>query len=65
MDEKLKLLIEKSKEAIAKMSPEELEAMLQQQKESYVRAEMAWPKPRYRWENGVKVYESYSDYCND
>lgn len=46
-------------------TPEEKDAMLEAQRESYVRAEMSWPKPKFRWINGVKVYDSYEDYCND
>lgn len=35
------------------------------QRESFVRSIVDWPKPNYHWENGVKVYHSYEDYCND
>ena len=24
-----------------------------------------WPKSKFRWENGIKVYKSYEDYYND
>lgn len=54
------------KEAVASfnaMSSEAQADMLRRQRESYVRAEMSWPAPKYRWENGAKVYESYADYC--
>lgn len=37
----------------------------QAQRDSFVRSCVEWPKPNYRWENGVKVYASYEDYCND
>lgn len=47
------------------MSGEEKEAMLHQQRDGYVKAELSWPKPKFKWVNGVKVYESYEDYCND
>lgn len=58
-------LIEESKARVKAMSSEELETMLQAQRESWVRGEMGWPKPKYKWINGVKVYDSYEDYCND
>jgi len=47
------------------MTPAEREEMYRQQREGYARAEASWPKPRYQWVDGVKVYESYEDYCND
>lgn len=38
------------------------------QRESYVRAEMSWPEPKFEMQmiDGVltKVYASYEDYCN-
>lgn len=55
------------KESIARfeaLPPEQQKAMRDAQRESWVRAELSWPKPRFKYENGVKVYESYSDYCN-
>lgn len=58
-------LIEKSKERWAAMSAQEREEMLKAQRESWVRAEMDWPKPKFHWEGVTKVYESYEDYCND
>jgi hypothetical protein len=65
MDAKLAELIRTSKEALARMSPAEREAMYAAQREGYARAEASWPKPEYEWVNGVKVYASYEDYCND
>lgn len=59
----LKALAE-AKARVEAMTPAEREAMYASQRESYVRAEMNWPKPKFRYERGVKVYESYSDYCN-
>lgn len=59
-------LQEKLKRAAAKvavMTREERKAMLAEQRDSWVRAEMSWPKPKYKWVNGVKVYDSYEDYC--
>lgn len=43
------------------MTPEEVQA----QRDSWVQAEMSWPKSKYKWVNGVKVYDSYEDYIND
>lgn len=62
---KLDKLLENAKAHVAAMSPEEHEAMIKAQRESYVRAEASWPKPKFKWIDGVKVYESYADYCND
>lgn len=58
-------LVREAREKVARMTPEERAEMYRQQRESFVRGEMSWPKPRFRWENGVKVYESYEDYLND
>lgn len=58
-------LIAASKTRLAAMSPAEREAMYATQREGYARAEASWPKPKYEWVDGVKVYASYEDYCND
>ncbi len=47
------------------MTPEEKYVMFKVQGESWARAEASWPKAKFHYENGVKVYESYKDYCND
>lgn len=47
------------------LSKEQQELHRQAQRESFVRSIVDWPKPNYHWENGVKVYHSYEDYCND
>jgi hypothetical protein len=57
-DSKLLELLEKA--AKIKMTPEEIEA----QRRSYVAAEMSWPEPKFKMIDGVRVYESYEDYCN-
>lgn len=62
-DPELLVLLRKAREAVEAMSPEERAAMERAQRESWVRGEMGWPSPRYKWINGVKVYESYEDYC--
>mgnify|MGYP000417329930 CR=1 FL=1 len=56
--------IAKAKAAVEAMSPEERAAMMEAQRQSYARGEMHWPKPKFKYVNGVKVYESYEDYCN-
>lgn len=61
----LDALLAASKAKVAAMSPEELEAMLVEQRKSWVRSIVDWPKPKFKWVNGVKVYESFEDYCND
>lgn len=60
----LEALLKKSKELVDAMTPEQREAMYKAQRESWVRGEMAMPKPKFKWVNGVKVYDSYEDYCN-
>ena len=65
MDKKLEELLAEAKRRVAAMTPEELEAMLKVQREGYARAEASWPKPKFEWKDGVKVYASYEDYCND
>lgn len=49
----------------AAMTQAERDEMIRQQRESWVRAEVNWPKPRFHYVDGVKVYDSYEDYCND
>lgn len=58
-------LLRKAKERVDAMTAVEIEAMLKEQAAAFARSEMSWPAPRFHWENGVKVYESYEDYCND
>ena len=59
----LQELLRRANAKVAAMTPEEKEAMRRAQRDSWVRAEMGWPNPKYKWVNGVKVYESYEDYC--
>lgn len=61
----LEKLLRESAAKVAAMTPEEREAMFKMQRESWVRVEMSWPKPKFKMINGVKVYDSYKDYCND
>lgn len=61
----LDALLSASKAKVDAMSPQELEAMLVEQRKSWVRSIVDWPKPKFKWVNGVKVYESFEDYCND
>lgn len=58
-------LLKAAAEVVAEMTPEEKAAMHESQRQSWVRGEMGWPKPKFKWVNGAKVYDSYSDYCND
>lgn len=58
-------LLRRSRELVDKMTPEEKAEMIRKQGESWARAEASWPKPKYKWINGVKVYDSFEDYCND
>lgn len=61
----LEALLKKAVEQYLKMTPEEKAKMLEAQRVSWVRGEMAWPKPKYKMVNGVKVYDSMEDYHND
>ena len=64
--EELARLIEKSKEIVDNMTPEEKDAMIRKQAQSWARAEMSWPKPKFHYgPDGTKIYDSYEDYCND
>ena len=58
-------LLKKAAADFSALSPEAQAAWLKQQRASWPKAEMSWPKAKFHWENGVKVYESYEDYCND
>jgi hypothetical protein len=58
-------LLQEAVEAFNKLSPEEQEKVYQAQRESWVRSVMLWPKPKYKWVDGVKVYDSIEDYHND
>jgi hypothetical protein len=47
------------------MTPEQQAAMREAQRQSFVHSVVNWPKPKYHWKDGVKVYHSFEDYCND
>ena len=36
-----------------RMTPEERAAMMEAQRQSYARGEMHWPKPKFKYVNGV------------
>ncbi len=65
MDEKLEQMITESKKRVAAMAPAELDTMVRRQIDGVAKAEASWPKPKFEWVDGVKVYASYEDYCND
>lgn len=65
MDQKLKELLEASKKLVDAMTEEQKERMYAAQRGSWVRSIVDWPKPKYKWINGVKVYDSIEDYYND
>ena len=58
-------LLRKAAEAVAAMTPEEREEMLRKQRDSWARAEASWPKPKFKIVDGVKVYATWEDYCDD
>lgn len=60
----LSKLIEQSAAKVKAMTPTEREEMLRIQRDGYAKAEASWPAPKFEMVNGVKVYESYEDYCN-
>lgn len=64
-DQELKDLISKANARYDAMTSEQQDAMWKAQRDGYVKAEMSWPKPKFKWVDGVKVYESYEDYLND
>lgn len=63
--EELKRLIADANARYEAMTPEQQAEMWRLQRESYVRSIIEWPKPKFEWINGVKVYASFEDYCND
>ena len=58
-------LIKKAAADFAALSPEAQKALFHQQAVSYAKAELDWQKAKFHWENAIKVYEGYEDYCND
>ncbi len=57
-------LLNQAVEACNAMTPAEREKMHDEQRKSWVRGEIVWPEPKFKMIDGVKVYESYEDYCN-
>jgi hypothetical protein len=47
------------------MTHEQQVEIQEEQHQSFVRSIVNWPKSNYYWENGVEVYHSFEDYCND
>lgn len=66
-EEEFAELVHKSKEALAKMTPAEIEAMRKAQAESFVRGEMAFAKDVRKTvsPDGSITYADYESYCND
>lgn len=56
-------LLRRANAKVAAMTQEERVVMRSAQRESWVRGEMSRPKPKYKWVDGVKVYDIYEDYC--
>ena len=63
--EEFKQLVEAAQARYEAMTPEQQADMWRQQREGYARAEASWPKPNFKWVDGVKVYASMEDYHND
>jgi hypothetical protein len=64
-EEELMKLMASAQARYDAMTPEQQADMWRKQRESYVRSVMDWPKPKFKWVDGVKVYDSYEDYLND
>jgi hypothetical protein len=58
-------LVAEAKARYDTMSPEQKAAHDNAQRDSFIRSITDWPKPKFKWVNGVKVYDSFADYCND
>lgn len=60
--------LEKAALAYNAMTVDERRDMRKKQRESFIRAEIDWPEPKFEMKmiDGVltKVYASYEDYCN-
>ena len=65
MTESIDELLRRAAAEVKAMSPEVREEMFRRQRDSWVRAELNWPKPKFKMVDGVKVYDSYEDYCDD
>ena len=61
----LDLLIKKAKETWDQMPKDQQDKMIKQQRESWSKSIVDWPKPNYYWEGTTKVYDSLEDYHND
>jgi len=59
---KLDALLREAVAAYKAMTPEQQEAMHAEQRASWVRS-CVGIRPKFKWVNGVKVYETYADYC--
>lgn len=64
-EDDLKKLLAKALANYHAMTPEQKAEHDQAQRDSYVRAEMGWPKSNWHMEGNTKVYHSYEDYLND
>lgn len=65
MDGELQALLAKAQARFDALTPEQQAEERRRQRESWIRGEMGWPKPKFEWVNGAKVYASFEDYCND
>lgn len=63
MTPELKRLIDKARGHWNSLTPAQKEEMVRKQIVGVAKAEASWV-PKYRYENGVKVYHSYEDYLN-
>lgn len=61
---KLMQLLAAAKARVSAMTEAEYEVMIAAQRASWVSSEMMWPKPKFKFVNGTKVYDSYEDYCS-
>jgi hypothetical protein len=64
-EDELKKLVAEAQARFDAMTPEQQAEHREAQRQSWVRGEMGWPQAKYKWIDGVKVYDSIEDYYND
>lgn len=63
--DRMKAALSEALEWVRTLSDEDRERLMRAQQASYARSITDWPKSNFEWINGVKVYSTYEDYCND
>ena len=60
----IEIKIQESLKWLNSLTDEERLAHFDKQRKSWIESEFSWLASKYKFVNGVKVYESYEDYCN-